>query len=413
MSAKKWLWAAPLLVLALPAAYGGMLMLTMTISTAESESQNYDGCPPTWNPLTQGWEYPGGGGPQPSPTAPQSPAPSSTLAPSPSTTPDGAGGSGATTPPSSPGVISDDSSVAGYNAEQLTNAAFIMSAATSLNLGTDAQIIGVMTAMGESSLINIDYGDNATNPDGSIADSMGLYQQQKWKGTVEERMDPTTSATIFYTDLVAVDGWQTLEPTIAAHRAQNNSDPYHYEPYYDPAVEVVSWLSGQNLSPMSSGGGTCGGPAGNYDANGSEPGPWGGYSNGEIAESELVALGWEPSVKLRKDAAEALTKLNDAYKAEFGSDLPINDGYRDLAGQIEAKEQYGDEAAEPGTSIHGWALAVDVGTPSRNRLPASSKTFTWLTANAGKYGWVNPPWALSGGVGPYEPWHWEFWGVAK
>jgi hypothetical protein len=31
-----------------------------------------------------------------------------------------------------------------------------------------------------------------------------------------------------------------------------------------------------------------------------------------------------------------------------------------------------------------------------------------MRANAPRYGWENPDWALPGGPGPYEPWHWEY-----
>ncbi|MGC5225136.1 M23 family metallopeptidase [Micromonospora sp. DT81.3] len=130
--------------------------------------------------------------------------------------------------------------VAGYSGEQLSNAAYIMNAATALDLERDAQIIGVMAAMGESSLRIIDYGDTAG------PDSRGLFQQRDngaW-GTYEDRMDPTISATNFFTALQRVPGWQTLEPTIAIHKVQRNSDPFHYEKYFDAADQVVSALAG-------------------------------------------------------------------------------------------------------------------------------------------------------------------------
>ena len=51
--------------------------------------------------------------------------------------------------------------VAGYRGEQLANAAAIVNAGESLGLDTCAQTIGVMTAMGESSLRVLDRGDTA------------------------------------------------------------------------------------------------------------------------------------------------------------------------------------------------------------------------------------------------------------
>src|SRR3546814_7311355 len=58
--------------------------------------------------------------------------------------------------------------VAGYSGEQPTNAALIMNAAVPLGLDRQAQVIGVMTAMGESSLRNLGQGadiNGVTHPE--------------------------------------------------------------------------------------------------------------------------------------------------------------------------------------------------------------------------------------------------------
>ncbi|ALD13725.1 M23 family metallopeptidase [Clavibacter capsici] len=134
--------------------------------------------------------------------------------------------------------------VDGYAGDQLDNAAAIMDAAAGLGLSRQAQVLGVMAAMGESSLRNISYGDGARNPDGSIADSIGLFQQQSSWGTVQERLDPPTSAKLFLTRLQTVKGWESLEPTLAIHEVQINKDPYHYRRFQQPAEDVVAQLSG-------------------------------------------------------------------------------------------------------------------------------------------------------------------------
>ncbi|AZZ49794.1 hypothetical protein C5C31_14905 [Rathayibacter rathayi] len=74
------------------------------------------------------------------------------------------------------------------------NAGLVANAAAALGLPGAGQTLGVQAAIGESSLVNIHYGDGAINPDGTVADSIGLFQQQSSWGTVEQRMDPTTSA---------------------------------------------------------------------------------------------------------------------------------------------------------------------------------------------------------------------------
>ncbi|MCS5716425.1 hypothetical protein NVV95_17905 [Herbiconiux sp. CPCC 205716] len=134
-------------------------------------------------------------------------------------------------------------SIAGFSGDQLENAAQIMNAAAELQLPTQAQTIGVMTAIGESTLRNLDHGDNAINPDGTVADSVGLFQQQeRGYGPLADRMDPFKAATAFFTRLMGVDGWQTMEPTLAAHAVQINADPNYYTPFYAPATAIVQGL---------------------------------------------------------------------------------------------------------------------------------------------------------------------------
>lgn len=146
------------------------------------------------------------------------------------------------------GVIANlPEEVAGYSGEQLQNAAQIMLAAKDMGLSLRAQQIGVMTAIGESSLVVLDNGD-AVGPD-----SRGLFQQRDngaW-GSYADRMDPYISATNFYKALVQVPGWETMAPTLAAHATQHNADPYHYEKSWDDAVAIVDALSGAVSSPAT------------------------------------------------------------------------------------------------------------------------------------------------------------------
>ena len=84
----------------------------------------------------------------------------------------------------------------------------------------------------------------------------------------------------------------------------------------------------------------------------------------------------------------------------------FNDAYRSLSQQYRVKAERGCFAARPGTSEHGWGLAVDL---CDGVEPGSaSVSYQWMRANAPRYGWENPTWALPGGGGPYEPWHWEY-----
>jgi len=156
---------------------------------------------------------------------------------------------GATTPAGTTNVNAAGTytAIAGYSGVQLENAASIMNAAQTLGLTKQAQVIAVMTAMGESSLTVIDHGDLAG------PDSRGLYQQRDngaW-GTLADRMNPTISATNFLNALIKVANWETLDPSIAAHQVQGNADPFHYTPYYVKAQAVVEGLINPNPLPPS------------------------------------------------------------------------------------------------------------------------------------------------------------------
>lgn len=138
-----------------------------------------------------------------------------------------------------------------YDQEQLANAAAIMVAGRDLGLSVRDQAIGVMTAMGESSLRNIDYGDwetgGVTNPDGSRTTSIGLFQQQDGWGSREQRLDPYTAATLFYRAMLTrVPDRDSVAPTLVAHRTQVNQNPDHYARYWPLAVELIEELSGRD-----------------------------------------------------------------------------------------------------------------------------------------------------------------------
>jgi hypothetical protein len=126
--------------------------------------------------------------------------------------------------------------------------------------------------------------------------------------------------------------------------------------------------------------------------------------NGQLPAGALCTL-WNPKHRLRADAAVALAKLNIAYKQKFGNNICLTDSYRTLAVQERLKITKPGLAATPGTSEHGWGLAVDLCDGIETGQGAR---YQWLRENAPDYGWNNPDWARVGGGGPYEPWHWEY-----
>lgn len=137
--------------------------------------------------------------------------------------------------------------VAGYKGEQLVNAAAIIRAGIDVGVDQHGQVLAVMTAMGESSLRNVTYGDwetsGVTNPNGTRTTSIGLFQQQESWGSVQDRMDPSRAAALFYDRLIQVPGWQTMAATLAIHAVQINADPQHYARFENDATAIVTALT--------------------------------------------------------------------------------------------------------------------------------------------------------------------------
>ncbi|CAM3758704.1 D-alanyl-D-alanine carboxypeptidase family protein [Nocardiopsis gilva] len=127
-----------------------------------------------------------------------------------------------------------------------------------------------------------------------------------------------------------------------------------------------------------------------------------GYPNGLLPKDALCAL-YEDGHYLRADAAVDFLKMNEAYQERFGKSMCLTSSYRDLANQHRVyAEQPPGNAAVPGTSNHGWGLAVDLCGGVQNQ---GSAPFNWLEQNSQRFGWYHPQWAYSS---PFEPWHWEY-----
>lgn len=126
----------------------------------------------------------------------------------------------------------------------------------------------------------------------------------------------------------------------------------------------------------------------------------GKFENGKLPSSALEDIG--RGHRLRRGDVAASFKAMAAAAKKDGVDLvgDISDSYRDYAGQVYVfgKMPKG-MAAKPGTSKHGWGLALDIGT---------SKSQNWINKKGAAYGWGLPDWAKGG----FEPWHFEKLGAS-
>ncbi len=123
-------------------------------------------------------------------------------------------------------------SVTPLNAERRSNAQIIVNVGRELGISDYGIVIALATAMQESSLRNINWGDR---------DSVGLYQQRPssgW-GTVDQIMDPAYATRLFFggpnnpnkgrtRGLLDISGWESMALTVAAQRVQISAYPNAY-----------------------------------------------------------------------------------------------------------------------------------------------------------------------------------------
>lgn len=324
---------------------------------------------------------------------------------------------------------------------QQDNARTIVAQGQAAGVPERGLVIAVATALQESVLVNLDGGDR---------DSAGVFQQrpsQGW-GTLDQVRDVGFAARAFFggpgsphwnpasgkaspAGLLDVSGWDSMTLTQAAQAVQRSGFPDAYAKHEERARVIVTGIltgtttpgtdtgiegevsvrtaddfraNGVDIDSFCAGTFTLASARAPYTGPSGSAGAWGGYSNGQIPVDALAPVPWAAGHLLRPDATAALAALNDAYRAQFGRDIEITDSYRTYAQQVAVKRAKGYLAATPGTSNHGWALALDL---SGGINVYASPQYQWMRDNAPTYGWDNPTWARPGGS-KLEPWHWEY-----
>ncbi len=128
--------------------------------------------------------------------------------------------------------------------EQSENASLITAISVRRGLPARAASIALATAYQESDLFNLEHGDR---------DSVGLFQQrpsQGW-GSAEEILDPVFATNAFYDALVNLDGYETMEITVAAQAVQRSGFPDAYADHEADARAIASALTGHSPESFS------------------------------------------------------------------------------------------------------------------------------------------------------------------
>ena len=213
-------------------------------------------------------------------------------------------------------------------------------------------------------------------------------------------------------------GSNTLSPE-ADPMSANSEYPFEIQPEELLRLLIEYLMSqsggqsqqGRNLGtlrPMSSGGSPGGrvqpasyhNPSGSGGSSGAhnsgdKPAELAAYGNGRIPEGALEPIG-VGNHRLYGPAAEAFKQMRADAAAE-GVNIGVTDSYRSYEEQVDLANRkglysQGGLAAKPGTSDHGWGLALD--------LKLDDKALAWMRQNAGRYGFEEDT--------PREPWHWAF-----
>ena len=122
--------------------------------------------------------------------------------------------------------------------EQAANATTITAVGKQLGVPDHAVTVALATALQESQLRNLRYGDR---------DSLGLFQQrpsQGW-GTPAQLLDPQYAAAAFYRALAKVPGWETLSVTKAAQSVQHSGAPDAYTTWEPLARRLAIATTGE------------------------------------------------------------------------------------------------------------------------------------------------------------------------
>lgn len=209
-------------------------------------------------------------------------------------------------------------------------------------------------------------------------------------------------------DPTATDGMQGAFDAAYLAEIAEPPAPADFDPFgeaYQQAVDAsrtqvatASTLSGGRLQTYGIVGGMPGSSVGIVGGYGTMPVPpeLAVYGNGRLPASALQSIG-QGGHKLWGPAAQSWQNAVVAARNE-GIDLKVTDSYRTYDQQVDLANRKGlykdgGLGATPGTSNHGWGLAVDVDVSD----PAA---MTWMRTNGWRFGFVEAV--------PREPWHWEF-----
>ncbi|MDX6240287.1 MAG: hypothetical protein QOG10_5107 [Kribbellaceae bacterium] len=322
--------------------------------------------------------------------------------------------------PTVPGRANDPALTGSIRTTQIAYAKIIDKVAVARGLPGQATLVALMTALQESQLQNLSYGDR---------DSVGLFQQRPsagW-GTVAQIEDPVYAAEAFFggvnppspPGLVDINGWESMPYTVAAQSVQVSAFPDAYARHETTARDIAAqagidlnrtgdpYAGRVGVRPVPSGlvpsGASPSANAANVAA--------GGCGGGGLTNGKRGAGTWPPEAQSVPDPTGTggmVTPRTAAWVAAARAALPS------------PSISCWDAHSWNPTSDHpkGKACDVMVGQDSRKSPPARAagdRVANWTIQTAGKTGvryviWYGRIWNAStgqwrpyNGGGVYDP----------
>lgn len=314
--------------------------------------------------------------------------------------------------PDGPGcrVVSDHQNDKAYEftPEQAVNAATISAVGTSRGLPERAVTIALATALQESQLRNLGYGDR---------DSLGLFQQrpsQGW-GTEAQIMDPDYAADQFYAHLTKVPGYLELPLTEAAQRVQRSGFPDAYAKHEKDAELLAAALTGHAAATLS-----CQGrPAPKTDGG---PDAVRAALARDFGRDVLQQAGAEVTPD-PADAADASVAADAASGAQASVPAPASASAsptrtgtlgRGTAGDPRTPGSTGDPGATATSTATDTATGTAVSTDeSADESPEQDRTVTLPVPESATKGKGKADGASGTDGGPERGWQLAHWAVAN
>lgn len=211
--------------------------------------------------------------------------------------------------------------------EQIPNAKAIQATGVAMRIPVRGQVVALATALQESGLRNIGYGDR---------DSLGLFQQrpsQGW-GTPEQIMQPVYASTKFYESLKKVDGWESMTVTQAAQAVQRSGFPDAYAKW-EPLATALQ----QAIAPLlpNSVGNTTASPT-------SSPAPSDPSTSGPAPGGSVCPTAGEDGSGFGSISAGSLP---EGYSIPADAPAQVQTAIRWALGQLGTGYQWGGSCTDP------------------------------------------------------------------